>query len=60
MFNDAFKKVQVWQQFTEINVGGTTRAQCNMYERDVPAGTALLDMGMCYGILRSRLGVDKA
>ena len=24
------KKDQVWQQFTEIDVGGTTRAQCNM------------------------------
>ena len=40
------KKDQVWQQFTEIDVGGTTRAQCNMCERDVvPAGTALLDNG---------------
>ena len=44
MFTSACKKDQVWQQFTEIDVGGTTRAQCNMCERDVvPAGTALLD-----------------
>ena len=39
MFTDACKKDQVRQQFTEIDVGGTTRAQCNMCERDVvPAG----------------------
>ena len=62
MFTDACKKDQVWQHFTEIDVGGTTRAQCNMCERDVvPAGTALLGtMGMSYGMLPSRLGVDKA
>ena len=35
MFTDACKKDQVWQQFTEIDVGGTTRAQRNMCERDV-------------------------
>ena len=46
MFTDAYKKDQVWQQFTEIDVDGTTRAQCNMCERDVvPAGTAFLDNG---------------
>ena len=49
MFTDACKKDQVRQQFTEIDVGGTTRAQCNMCEGDVvPAallGTALLDNG---------------
>ena len=46
MFTDACKKDQVWQQFTEIDVGGTTGAQCNMCERNVvPAGTTLLDNG---------------
>ena len=41
------KKDEVWQQFTKIDVGGTTRAKCNMCcERDVVlAGTALLDNG---------------
>ena len=39
------KEDQVWQQFTEIDVGGTG-AQYNMCERVVvPAGTALLDNG---------------
>ena len=44
MFTDACKKNQVSQQFTEIDIGGTTRAQCNMCQRDVvSAGRALLD-----------------
>ena len=47
MFTDACKKDQVMLvKKTEIDVGGTTRAQCNMCERDaVPAGAALLDNG---------------
>ena len=52
------KKTQVWQQFTGIDVGGTTRARCNrgmscQLERHFST------TGMNYGMLRSSLGVDK-
>ena len=54
-------KDQVWRQFTENDVGGTARAQCNMCERDVvPAERQFSTIGMSHGTLRSCLGVDEA
>ena len=54
------KKDQVCQQFTEIDVGGTTRASATCVRGMCQLEQHFSTTDMSCGMLRSRLGVDKA